>query len=112
MEPEVLRHRAQAPLQRTDDAGGDAGRMPVHAHDAAEGLEPERMRETPQQFVATIFHDDRLADDGAQLRHAFAQPLRHPAAMQRQVGASGSFHCIVPYLFFSSISMAGTEPLK
>src|ERR1700722_13471480 len=64
--------------------------MPIHAHDAAERLEPERMREPPQQLVAPVVMPDRLADDGAEPAHALAEPCRHAAAVQRQVGASGS----------------------
>ena len=54
--------RRQAALQRADHAGGDAGRMPIHPHHGAERLEPERMRQPPQQLVAAIVMDDRLAD--------------------------------------------------
>src|SRR4051812_37988569 len=36
VDAELLLQRRQPPLQRTDHAGGDAGRMPVHAHDRAE----------------------------------------------------------------------------
>jgi hypothetical protein len=36
--------------------------MPVHAHHGAERLKPERMRETPQQFVATVMMNNRFAD--------------------------------------------------
>ncbi len=42
---ELALERLQPALQRTDDAGGDAGRMPIHAHHRAERLEPERMRQ-------------------------------------------------------------------
>jgi hypothetical protein len=36
--------------------------MPVHAHDGTERLKPERVGETPQQFVATVMMNDRFAD--------------------------------------------------
>ena len=48
------------------------------------------MREAAQQLVAAVMMDDRLADDGAEPRHAVRQPQRHPPAMQRQIGASCS----------------------
>jgi len=51
MQAEFARQWLQPALQRADDAGGDAGRMPVHAHHGAEGLEPERMRQATQEFV-------------------------------------------------------------
>src|SRR6185437_16744890 len=52
MDAELARERREAALQRADDAGGDARGMPVHAHDRAERLEPEGMRQPAQQFVA------------------------------------------------------------
>ena len=64
--------------------------MPVHPHDGAEGLEPERVRQPAQQLVTAILEDDRLGDHRAQARHALAQPWRHAATMQRQIGASGA----------------------
>jgi len=44
VDSELIRQRPQAPLEGANDAGGDAGRMPIHAHHGAEGLEPEWMR--------------------------------------------------------------------
>ena len=44
------------------------------------------MRQPPQQLVAAVVDDDRLGDHGAEPRHAVGQPLRHPAAVQRQIG--------------------------
>ena len=88
MEAEFARERREAALQRADHAGGDAGGMPVHAHDGAERLEPEGMRQPAQEFVAAIVMDDRLGDDRAEPRHALAEPCRHPAAMKRQIGAA------------------------
>ena len=46
------------------------------------------MRQPPQQLVAAVVMDDRLAHDRAEPRHALAQPFRHAPAMQRQIGAS------------------------
>src|SRR4051812_40771833 len=79
--------RSQAALQRADNAGGDARGMPVHSHDRAEGLKPEWVRKTAQQFVSSIMVDDRLRQDGAKAGHAVREPSRHGAAMQRQIGA-------------------------
>jgi len=47
MHAEFAGERRQPALEGTDDAGRDARRMPIHAHDRAERLEPEGMRETP-----------------------------------------------------------------
>src|SRR5215207_11094640 len=90
MQAKLAAERLQAALQRTQHAGGDAGGMPIHAHHRAERLEPEGMRQPAQELVAAIVMDDRLADHGAQPRHALGKPRRHPARMQRQVGATGS----------------------
>src|SRR5947209_894261 len=52
MQPQVFGPRPEAPFQRADHGGGDAGGMPVHAHHRAKRLEPEGMRETPQKLIA------------------------------------------------------------
>ena len=43
------------------------------------------MGEATQEFVPPVFEHDRLGDDGR--GHALAEPPRHAAAVQRQVGA-------------------------
>jgi hypothetical protein len=82
MDAEFVREGPQAALEGADDARGDAGRMPVHAHDGAERLEPERMRQPLQEFVAAVMVDDRLSDDGAEGRHAGRQPRGDTSAVQ------------------------------
>jgi hypothetical protein len=62
--------------------------MPIHPHHNAEGLEPEGMGQTAQELVAAVVMDDRFGDHRAEPRHALAEPGRHPAAMQGQIGAS------------------------
>src|SRR3954451_18912660 len=62
--------------------------MPVHPHHGAERLEPEWMSETPQQLVASVMMDDRLAHDRTEAGHAIRQPFRHLPAVQRQIGAA------------------------
>src|ERR1700675_2328187 len=61
--------------------------MPVHAHDGAEGLNPEWIGEPTQQFVASIMMHDRLAHDRAETCHAVGEPFRNLPAMQREVRA-------------------------
>ena len=61
VEAELARERREPALQRADDAGRDARGVPVHAHHGAERLEPERMGEAAQQFVAPVVMHDRLA---------------------------------------------------
>ncbi len=88
MDAELALQRRQPAFERPDDARGDAGGMPVHPHDGAEGLEPERMRQPPQKFIAPVMMDDGLAHDGAQRGHALGQPLWNPSAVKRQIGAA------------------------
>ena len=88
MDSEFAGQRLEPSLQRADDARGDAGGVPVHAHDRAERLKPEWMSESTQQLVATVSVDDRLADDRAEPAHAARKPQGHPPAVQRQIGAS------------------------
>jgi hypothetical protein len=63
---ELARQWRRPALQGADDTGGDAGRMPIHAHHCPEGLESEGMSEAPEQLVTAIFEDDRLHDDCAE----------------------------------------------
>ena len=88
MEAEFALKRREPALEGAEHARGDAGGMPVHPHHRAERLEPERMREPAQELVAAVVMHDRLADHRAEPRHAVAEPFRHVAAVQRQVGAS------------------------
>src|SRR6516164_3326118 len=89
MNTEFARERLETALERADDTRRDARGMPVHAHDGAERLKPERVRQPAQQFVTSVMVDDRLADHGAEPRHPIGQPFRDVAAMQWKIGASG-----------------------
>ena len=64
--------------------------MPVHSHDRAERLEPERMGEPAEKLIAAELMDDRFGDHGAKAGHAVAQPFRNPPTMEGQIGTSGS----------------------
>ena len=88
--PELALQRREPALERSNDAGRDAGRVPVHAHDGPERLEPERVSQAAQQLVAPVVMDDGLADDRAEPGHAIGQPARHVPAMERQIGGSSS----------------------
>ena len=90
MNAEFAGHRIKAPLQRSDDTCRDAGRMPIHAHDCTERLEPERVCHAAEQFVATVVNDDCLGDDRTEPCHALAQPSWDAATMKRKIGAAGS----------------------
>src|SRR5262249_57091822 len=60
----------QSSLERPDRAGGDSGRVPVLAHQRAEGLKPERMREPSQKLGAAVVQDDRLDDNACKSLHS------------------------------------------
>ena len=90
MQAEFAGERIEPALQGPDDGGRDARRMPVHAHDGAERLEPERMGEPAQELVAAVFDARSPGDDRAEPRHPLAEPARHAPAVQRQVGAAGA----------------------
>src|ERR1700730_17548220 len=96
MDTKFALQRSEASLQRANDACGDPGRMPVHAHYGAERLEPERMRQPPQGFVAAILMHDRLRDDRAKRGHARRKPRRHASAMKRKVSVPGASSHSVP----------------
>src|SRR5436190_20363620 len=87
---ELALKRRKAALQGADDAGGNAGGMPVHSHHRAERLKPERMRQPLQEFVAAVMMDDSLADNCAKQGHAFSQPRRNTPAVKRKIGAACS----------------------
>ena len=82
VDAELVLQRCQAALEGADDAGGNPGRMPVHAHHGAERLEPEGMRQAAEKFVAAVVVNDGLADDGAERGHARGQPRGHAPAVQ------------------------------
>ena len=90
VDAEFVRERPEPALEGADDAGGDAGGMPVHPHDRTERLEPERMRQPLQELVAAVMVHDGLRDDGAKRGHARRQPRRHASAVERKNGAAGT----------------------
>ena len=55
---------------------------------APKRLEPERMGETPQQFVATIMMDNRFAHNRAEAGHSVGKPPGNLSSVQREVGGS------------------------
>jgi hypothetical protein len=48
------------------------------------------MSEPPKEFVASIFVDDGLADNSAELRHPLTQPFGYVPAVKRKIGAAGT----------------------
>ncbi|HEX2727906.1 MAG TPA: hypothetical protein VHN20_18950 [Beijerinckiaceae bacterium] len=70
------------------------------------------MSEAAQQLVAAIVVHDGLGHHRAKARHAFAQPPRYAAAVQRQIGASSpSCHVILvgPWLAEIGFSSAASS---
>ena len=90
VDAELLLQRRQPALERADDAGRDAGGMPVHPHDGAEGLKPKRICQPAQQLVAAVMVHHGLGHHRAQPGHAVRQPFRHLAAVQRQISTARS----------------------
>src|ERR1700741_3596809 len=88
MDPEFLLQRSQPTLQGTDYARRDTGGMPVHAHDRAERLEPERVGKTAQQLIAAVMMDNRFADHRSEAGHPVGEPFGNLSSVQRQVGGS------------------------
>jgi|SRR5580692_10937543 hypothetical protein len=62
--------------------------MPVHTHNGAERLEPEWVREAPQQLIAAVMMDNRFADNCAEAGHSVGKPFGNLSSMQRQIGGS------------------------
>src|SRR5260370_17249988 len=85
MKPKSFLNRFQPTFERADHARGDARRVPIHAHHRAKGLEPEWMRQTPQELVAPIMMHDGVRDDGAKSNQAVRKPSRDGTAVQRQI---------------------------
>jgi hypothetical protein len=88
VDAEFARERRESAFERADHARGYARGMPIHPHDGAEGLKPERMGETAQEFVAPVMVRDRLRDHRAQPCHALAEPCRNAPVVKRQISAA------------------------
>src|ERR1019366_7039113 len=58
MDADFARERRESAFERADHARGNPRGMPVHPHHGAEGLKPERMGETAQEFVAAVIMRD------------------------------------------------------
>ena len=82
MDAELSLERTQPTLQRTDDTRRDTGGVPVHSHHSAKRLEPERVRETAQQFVTTVMMDNRFADHRPEPGHSIGEPLGNLSTVQ------------------------------
>src|SRR5207244_3604880 len=90
--PELMRPRVQAALERAEHAGGDPRRMPVHPHHAPQRLKPEGVAQTREELGSPVMMKNALHDRGAELRHALGQPWRYASAMQRKIGMARAEH--------------------
>lgn len=80
-QPEFVEPWVEPALQRTHDRGRNAGRVPVHPHDCAEGLKPERIAEAREEIIGAVFQNNVLSDGRAQLRHTIREPWRNSSAV-------------------------------
>jgi hypothetical protein len=87
-----VRARVETAFERADNGRRYTGRMPVHAHNGAEGLEPERIAEPRKELRCAVVEHDALADRRSELRHAIGKPCRDTSAVQGEIGVSGAFH--------------------
>ena len=83
---EFVRARAESALESAENRGGDAGGMPVHAHNGAERLEPEWIAQAREEFRRAVVIDDAFRDRCAEFRHALGQPRRDASAVERKIG--------------------------
>src|SRR6185503_17732193 len=70
VDAQLRRARIETPFEGTHHRRRDARRMPVHAHDRAEGLEPEGIAQPRQELSRAVMLDDGLGDAGAERGHA------------------------------------------
>ena len=67
----------QSPLQRAQHRSGDAGRMPVHAHDRAERLKPVWIAQTGKQLRWAVVIENAFGD-------------RRPSRVMRSASQAGT----------------------
>ena len=75
--------RCQTSLEGANHACRDARRVPVHPHHDAKRLEPERIGEPAQQFLAPIMVNDSFRHDGAKTAHPRGEPVGDLAVVER-----------------------------
>src|SRR5262245_61833568 len=92
VDSELRRPMLQASLERAHHRGRDAGRMPIHPHDGAERLKPERIAESGEKLGSAVAQQDRFDDRSSEPRHPLCKPLRDAPAMQGEISRSGTFH--------------------
>ena len=69
--------------------------MPVHAHHAAVGLEPEGIAQSRQQGRTSVVVDDRFGDRAAERNHAGREQGGHAARSARRTSLPGTqVYCV------------------
>jgi hypothetical protein len=66
--------------------------MPVHAHNAAEGLKPEGIAQPGQELIVAVVEENAFRDGRSESGHARREPGRNVAAVERQIRNSGALH--------------------
>jgi len=61
--------------------------VPIHSHNGAEGLKPERVNQPSQKLLMPIIDRNGRRDHSTQARHALDKPGWIPVATQRLVAA-------------------------
>src|SRR5208283_5248842 len=81
---------AQAFLEGAANGRCYAGRVPVEAQDAAEGLEPVGMGQALEHLLGAVVMDDGGGDMTGELGPALEKPRRGGAAVEGQIGEAGA----------------------
>src|SRR5581483_2059789 len=92
VQAQFMGSRIQSSLQRTQHRGCDAGRMPIHAHNAPESLKPVRVTEAAEQFRSAIVIQHAFADGRSHAGHPLREPGWNASTVQWEISNSGPFH--------------------
>ncbi len=68
--------------------------MPIHSHDATQRLKPKRVAHSRDEFGSSVRQNNVLNNGSSERGHAFGQPHRHAASMQRQVRDARPLHIL------------------
>lgn len=87
--------RIEPALERSHNGGGDAGRVPIHPHHAAQSLKPERIAQACEELRWPIEQNNLFGDGSSKQRHALSQPWRNMPAMEREIGRARALHFFI-----------------
>ena len=83
----ALKCRALTPLKSPQPS---LFRMPIHAHDGTERLQPKGMSTTAQQLITPVMVHYRLTHHGTETGHAILKPSPARVRHEAKEGASRS----------------------